>query len=221
MKLRVNQFVVSVVAAVSATVIICICAVSCGGRRLDFSACYYFVYYTVRDNAVSAGSVSVAVTDYGGAGYVLEYDNEFYVTVSAYYNENEADSVCKSLKKRNLDCKVLEVCKDDYKIAGLGKNAALYKGNLNTLHSLSQMAYECANALDTGKYGQSAVKSVVADIKTGLDSLISANSDNCFFEELKRLSVICNDLYGGTVYSKNLRALQIAVCDTIINIKLY
>ena len=100
-------------------------------------------------------------------------------------------------------------------------SAQLYTGNLNTLQSLSCMAYDCANALDTGEYSQNQAKTVILSIESGLKGLFTANSDNCFSEHLRRLLKECEALKSGYVYSKDLRRLQIAVADTIINIKLY
>ena len=188
-------------------------------NKLSFSATFYFVCYSVEDNAISASSVSDAVSSYGGAGYVLEYRGEYFVTVSCYYEKSNAEKVCESLKRRNLECEVLKIETDEYSLpASADKN--LYLGNLNTLLSLSTLAYECANKLDTGEYGQANAKNVISDIKTGINGLLNANKSNCFTQNLKRLISLCNETGGGIVYSKDLRKLQIAIADDIININL-
>ena len=153
-------FIVGVAAVIIATIIICASAASCSVGSVTFKADYYFVCYRIADNAVSASSLSGTVSSYGGAGYILNYDEGYYVTVSCYYKKTEAETVCLGLKRRELDCSVLEVNTNKYKIKSYGakKNAELYLGNLNTLYSLSSLAYECANGLDTGAYTQEKAK---------------------------------------------------------------
>ncbi len=220
---RISPFFISVIAAVALTVLICVFAVTCYGSKLKYTTRFYFVCYAMEENSISAGSISSAVSAYGGAGYIIEYRGKYYITVSCYYEEKDAENVCRELKDRNLQCSVLKIETNSYllKTSNAKKNAELYKGNLNTLYSLSRMAYDCANALDTGEYSQGNAKSVIADIKSGLNSLYNANTSNCFTVELNRLAAECEDAAGGIIYSKDLRKLQIAIADTIINIRLY
>lgn len=214
--------IISVAATVAATVIIIACAISCGSTSVKFKTTHYFVCYAIRDNAVSASSISSLVSEYGGAGYILEYQENFYVTVACYYSQSDAEKICDNLKKRNLNCSVLKIEKETYSLSsGAAGCAELYCGNLNTLNSLAVLAYECANALDTGEYNQSKAAAVVSSIKSGLNGLLAANSDNCFTAHLRRLIAECNDVNGGYIYSKDMRKLQIAVADVIINAELY
>lgn len=212
----------AIAAIVIVTVIICICAVSCGGGTLNFYAEYYFVCYRITDNTVSAGSLSGTVASYGGAGYILCHNNEYYVTVSCYYNKNDADTVCNSLKKRELDCSVLEVETPDYKLKGsAANNTELFTGNFITLDSLSMMAYECANGLDTGEYTQSKAKDVVNAIKSAINGLLKTNGGNCFTGALGKLCAECTDRQTGFLYSKDMRYLQIAIIDAILNAQIF
>ncbi|MDE6504498.1 MAG: hypothetical protein K2L42_01350 [Clostridia bacterium] len=220
---KVSPFFISLTAVLAVTAALIILSVSCTGNVIRFKSAFYFVCYAVKDNAVSAGSVSDAVSSFGGAGYVLEYGNAYYITVSCYYTEQDAQTVCKGLKKRNLDCEVLAIEKDEYALQSIGAKSKtqLYTGNLNTLQSLSHMAYDCANALDTGEYSQNNAKAVVFSIENTINGLMKANADNCFSEHFRRLTKECEALKSGYIYSKDMRKLQIAVADTIINVNLY
>ena len=217
-----SGFVVGVGAVVIATVIICVCAFSCAGGNMAFNASYYFVCYRVTDNVISAGSLSGTDSSYGGAGYNLSYDGNYYVIMSCYYQKNDAETVCSSLKKRDLDCTVLEIKTDEYRLKSYSakRNEELYLGNLNTLHTLSMLAYECANGLDTGSYTQQQAKSVAYDIKSGLKGLLSANSGNCFMHGLNTVLNCCEEREKGYIYSKDMRYMQAAVIDLIVNVKL-
>lgn len=215
-------FIISVATVALVTVIIIIAALSCSANKLTFKSTFYFVCYRTEDNAVSASSISGAVSNYGGAGYILEYNDAFFVTVACYYDDNDANTVCASLKKRDMECEVVKISTDEYSVAGNSSaNNKLYLGNLNTLQSLTTLAYNCANAIDTGEYGQTQAKSVIADIRNTLKGLLTANADNCFSGEIRRLTAECDNVSEGYVYSKDLRRLQIAIADSIINIKLY
>ena len=225
MKVRgreITPFFVAVTAILTVTVIICAFTLSCNTATLTFETTFYFVCYKTEDNYLSASSVADAVSSYGGAGYILELDGEYYITVSCYYSESDAKSVRDSLARRELNCFVLKKETNEYSLpASAKKNIGLYRGNLNTLTSLSSLAYTCANKLDTGEYSQANAKQVSADILRGLRSLQTANADNCFSNELRRLVTICEDAGNGIIFSKDLRKLQIAIADTVINIKLY
>lgn len=218
-----SPFSISVAAVVAATVGIIICALYWGSAKIVFETNYYFVCYAVRDNALSADAISDTVSSYGGAGYVLEYGGEYYVTVACYYTKNDAERVRQSLLRRGLNCSLLAVETDEYllKSSNVRGREQLFKGNLNTLHSLSRLCYDCANGLDTGEYSQSAAKAVLDDVQSALNGLKLANKDNCFSKEIRRLIAECEAVGNGFIYSKDMRKLQIAIADTVINIDLY
>lgn len=61
---------------------------------------------------------------------------------------------------------------------------------------------------------------MINNIKNTLNGLLMSNPDNCFSEEIRRLIAECSDASEGYVYSKDLRRLQIAIADSVINVKL-
>lgn len=220
---RNSAFIVSIACVFAVTAAIILSVIFCGNSTIKFEAEYYFLCYSVRDNALSADAISDTVSNYGGAGYVLEYGGDYYITIACYYAENEANRIKQNLLQRGLACSVLSVETNNYSIQSLavrGKEK-LYLGNLNTLHSLSELCYKCANGLDMSKYNQSAANSILADVKSGLNGLKIANGENCFYGEIRRLIAECEAIESGFLYSKDMRKLQIAITDTIINIELY
>ncbi len=218
-----TPFFITVIILIAVCAAVCIFAFSCAGSELNFKAVYYYVSYKSAGSATSASSVSDAVTSFGGAGYIVEYDGEYFVTVACYYTEHDAETVKTALAARDLDCEVLKAERKSYKLANISakKNAGMFADNLSVLNDLSRLAYECANGLDKGEFNQSKAKSAVAAIDDGLESLKRKNSGNCFFDGLCRLGAQCDDAGGGFIYSKDMRALQIAICDFIINVQLY
>ena len=216
------HFFISVAVVITFTAAIIICSLAFGRAKINFASEFYFVCYSVEDNSISADAISDSVSNIGGAGYVLEYNGNYYVTVACYYSENDAERVRQSLMRRGLQCSVLAVETDKYSFkSGIKSNENLFIGNLNTLHALSKLCYECANGLDTGAYNQAAAKAVLADVESGLNGLKNTNRDNCFSGEIRRLLAECGAAGKGYIYSKGMRKLQIAIADTVINIKLY
>ena len=209
-------------AVILTTVIICLCAATCSGGKLKFEKTFYFAYYRTSDNAISASSLSEAVENYGGAGYVFYRDGNYFVTYSCYFKEADAKTVISNLKKRDLDCALLKVEIKEYKLQNRNakKNKELYLGNLNTLSSLSTLAYECANGLDTGEYSQSKAKSILSSITDKLKVLLKKNENNCFTENIKDLLDDCKRSNSGYLRSRDMRYVQIAIIDKILKAEL-
>lgn len=209
-------------ACVLILIIIICCAVPSCGKKLDFSATFYYVCYDAPRNVQSASSMSSIVHSYGGAGYIIESGGNYYVTVACYYTDREAQSVLKPLANKGLECSVVEVEAGDIKLKGRAqRNADLYAGNMCTMLSLSRLCYDLANSLDEFAVTQSAAKTVLSDVQTGLDSLSRQNASNCFTGELSALRAECNDVSHGYVLSRDVRRLQVAITDAIANITLY
>lgn len=221
---RKPDFKVVAVAAVCAVLIIIFLAVGLSSctKRIDFSARYFFVYYKLQDDAHSASSVSSTVQSLGGAGYVLEHEGRYYITVSCYYTQSDAEEVCAGLKRRGAECAVLEKSVDGFTLSGNAeRNGEKYLGVLNTLASLSRICYDTANAMDKGEYDRAAVKSALSGVETGLKGLKRDNFSGCFSEGLSYLLTECADVGGGYIYSRDMRRLQIAIADCILNTNLY
>lgn len=209
-----------------ATVILCVIlfahAVPSCSQSAYISATFYYVCYDSPTDSMSAASVSSVVHSYGGAGYIIENGGDYYVTVSCYYEEEDANAVVKNLAAKGLKCRVVAAKRENCALPPSAKGkAAGYRGVFNTLFSLSQVCYDLANAMDGGERDGSAAKSVLSEVRMGLSGLLKANPDNCFSEELSALIAECDDASGGYVFSYDVRRLQIAICDCIVHVRLY
>lgn len=191
---------------------------ACGGERLPFCAKFCFVCYKTQDDAFSASSISSAVQSFGGAGYVISYGGKYYITFACYYGEEQAQSVCAALRDSGLDCEVLKVEVDGYDISE--KNSGLareYCGYLSTLCQLADVLYNTANALDSGAVGQEAAKGIISDAKLSLQGLYKNPALSSFAEEMEYILSEFSEVCAGYVYARDVRALQIALCDSVIN----
>ena len=209
-------------AVILTTVIICFSAANCSGGEIKFEKTFYLVYYRMSDNTLSANSLSDAASSYGGAGYVIEFNENYYVTFSCYYSDKEAQAVCSNLKRRDLDCEILKIELKRFKLQNRNakKHQKLYLGNLDTLYSLSALAYECANGLDTGEYSQERAKSILSSVTDTLNGLLKSNENNCFTASIKNLLDECEKAGSGYLLSKNMRYIQIALVDKILHAEL-
>lgn len=190
---------------------------SCG-YGLDFGAKFYYVCYKCPSDALSVSSISSLVESYGGAGYIVQVDGVNYVTVSAYYGEEEALSVQSALAEKQLSCQVVEVSRTDYSLPfRLRQNAQYYAQVLGALYSLSVMCYDLANDMDGLKVGQSAASAVLDGVQTSLDGLSKSGKGDEFCAQFSYLSAQCEDVNFGYILPGDVRRLQIAICDAIIN----
>ena len=202
----------------AACVTIVLFACSCGGKRLTFNASFYFVCYKSQDDAHSASSVSGAVQSLGGAGYVISYGGKYYLTFACYYEDREAQSVCSSLKKQGLDCEVLNIRIDGYPVSQNNSSAANeYYGCLDTLCQIAGVMYNTANALAEGLLSQQGAKGVISASSLALRSLYKNSALAPFKSDFNYILSEMEEAANGFVYARDVRALQVALCDCVIN----
>lgn len=204
--------VVLIVAAIIAAIPSC-------DNRIYFSVSYYFVCYKSADDAHSAASVSSTVQSYGGAGYIIKIGTSYYVTVACYYNEEDAQSVCSSLGNEGLSCRMVEALTEEYKLpASLSQYKSNIHGALTALDQLGIIFYQTANSLDSGEISTSAAQSVLDDACSTLCGLLKNNQNNALHAEIEYLIALVDDISGSYIYAREIRALQVAVCDAILNV---
>lgn len=192
-----------------------------GGEAVACDTTFYYVYYATPQTDSSSAAISDLVHSYGGAGYVATVDNKCFVVVSCYYVKDDADNVVGQLNERGVSCAVCSVKVPERTLyASARRNAKKYEGNLKTLISASKACYDLANALDGLSVGQEEAKSILSEIKSVINGLSCANAGNCFEKELNYLLAECDDVAYGYVFSYNVRRLQVAVCDTVVNVNI-
>jgi hypothetical protein len=213
------QFIVAIALTVCISAGICVGAFFIGNQKVKYSINYNYICLYIADNALSASAFSDATSSYGGAGYVLEYEDNYYIVASCYYSAEDADTIYNSLLKNNINCTKLVVKKKSFPVSGTLSNTDknLFLGNLNTLDSLSRLSYSAANSLDDSTINQESALSILNEIKSGINGLAEKNGSNIFSDGLKKLITICDDIKGGYIYSKDMRYLQVAITDVIIN----
>ena len=107
-KTHMRGLAVALIAAAIIVVAATIAAIPSCKSTIEFSARYFFVCYKSADDAYSASTISSTVQSYGGAGYIVRLGQNYYVTVSCYYSDEDARSVCSTLAEDGLSCTVVE-----------------------------------------------------------------------------------------------------------------
>ncbi|HIU79363.1 MAG TPA: hypothetical protein IAC67_00410 [Candidatus Coproplasma excrementipullorum] len=218
-----KNYMRGVAAALIAAAIIVVAAViaaipSCK-NTLEFSARYFFVCYKSTDDAYSASTISSTVQSYGGAGYIVKLGQSYYVTVACYYSDEDAQSICSTLVEEGLSCTVVEAYIGGYELPSrLSDSRDSILGSLTVLNQLGTIFYEAANAIDVGTLSNSAAQSVLSDARTALCGIMNGNQGNALYDEVKYLIALVDDIVGDYIYAREIRALQIAVCDALLNV---
>ena len=197
-------------------------AASCSDESISYTTTFYFVYCYEADGDDEAAALEEAVRAYGGAGYSLGYGGKYYIAASCYYSESDALSVCESLNRRGLSCGVLTAKRESYSLTtSSAKNSAQsLKGAIDSLYGFGKVLYECAAALDIGG-SQSDAKSTVRSAMSVLSALLRIDSLSCFSPYLSNIYALCEDMvYGGYVYSRDVRYAQIASADCLLKVTL-
>ena len=123
------------------------------------------------------------------------------------------------LRILNINCDVLSVSANNVKIDGLrakvSKNLCLEM--LGTLHSLSKIAYECANSMASSLIDADGAKSVILDVAVACRGLLKLDVGKRFFSGIEKILYECDLVLSGEIKQTDLRGLQILICEKIIN----
>lgn len=218
---KIHLRAVAIVACAAAIIVAAaiIAAIPFCGSTIEFSARYFFVCYKSADDAHYVDSISSIVQSYGGAGYIAKIGSEYYITVACYYEQEDAQGVQESLSQSGLNCRVIETYAGGYEIpAALRTEKNNIMGALTALDQLGNIFYQMANGLDGGGLSQSAASSVIDDAYVMLGGLQSYSFGQNFADEIAYLRTLVGDVGGGNIYARDMRALQIAVCDCLLNL---
>lgn len=155
----------------------------------------------------------------GGANKNITFNNKDYCVFACYYSLADANAVQNNLRILNINCDVLSVSANNIKIDGLrakiSKNLCL--GALKTLHSLSKIAYDCANSMARGSIDADGAKSVVLDVAVACRGLLRLDVGGQFFCALEKILEECDLILASEIEQSSLRGLQILICEKVLS----
>ena len=118
------------------------------GKADDGSVAFYAVYAMKTEDMALAYKNAASIRAEGGAGYVLKDQEEYYVILNAYYDENDAKKVAD--REINYDVYTISFPRIDEKSDTFSFTASTEDLFFESYHFL----YEAANALAAGNYGK-------------------------------------------------------------------
>lgn len=186
--------------------------------KLEFSARYFFVCYENPDDALSASTISSTVQSFGGAGYIVKIGEGYRVVVACYYSKEDAEKVIGNLSEEGRPVTLVEayIGGYDFPYALKGEMNGI-AGALAKLNELGAIYYSLANALDGGTLSPQAAEGVLAENLSVLRELKATMSSNALGEEIAYLVALAEEV-SAPVAGREARALQVAVCDAILNV---
>lgn len=178
---------------------------------------YYFVCYKSGDDAQSVGIVNSTVQNYGGAGYTLYLDGEYVSAVACYYSVEDAEKVSAAFFDNGIECAVYGVQVDEYALAlRYRDDACRIEGALKTFCQLASIYYSLANAIDGGVIDGGSACAIIEDADAVLSDL--EKTDIVPLADAAANVARYTKNLGDIVCSWQLRLLQIAVVDNLMNI---
>lgn len=178
---------------------------------------YYFVCYKSGDDAQSVGIVNSTVQNYGGAGYTLNLDGEYVSAVACYYSIEDAEKVSAAFFDSGIECAVYGVQINEYALAlRYRDDACRIEGALKTFCQLASIYYSLANAIDGGVIDGGSACAIIEDADAVLSDL--EKTDIVPLADAAAKVARHTENLGDAVCSWQLRLLQIAVVDNLMNI---
>lgn len=178
---------------------------------------YYFVCYKSGDDAQSVGIVNSTVQNYGGAGYTLNLDGEYVSVVACYYSIEDAEKVSAAFFDSGIECAVYGVQVNEYALAlRYRDDVCRIEGALKTFCQLASIYYSLANAIDGGVIDGGSACAILEDA----DAVLSDLEKTDIFPLADAAAKVARytENLGDAVCSWQLRLLQIAVVDNLMNI---
>lgn len=142
--------------------------ISTTGRQTEYS--FYAISLFDGSSQATAKEQVSNVMKQGGAGFVWQKDNKFYVLASAYLEENDAKMVKNNLKESEIEASIVKIQIPEIAISGnftSMENSSLTAA-LKAFKTAYEKLYDVSVSLDTKIKTESECKMEVADIKNNL-----------------------------------------------------
>ncbi len=114
----------------------------------------------------------------GGAGYIYEKNNLFYVLASAYEKENDAKLVQKNLAESGISNKIIIIEIDEINFEGINNNNQKKEFNklIVAIKTVFQKLYDISVSLDTKSIDETKAKIEIIELKSYLETTIEDTS---------------------------------------------
>ena len=118
------------------------------------------------DTKVQAKEMSEVTKRKGGAGYIWQTTQKYYILASCYENKTDAEKVCENLKSNSVSCEMITMEFDSMVISctvvDQEKNAL--EASVLSYKNLFKKLYDLSVSIDTNLYTEIQAKMYLSDI---------------------------------------------------------
>lgn len=140
-----------------------------------------------------AESTCEAIAKKGGAGYIYETNNMYYVLASAYEKENDAKLVQENLSSNGISSKIIKigVSSVDFSNASSSTQKKAFSSALVELKNAYVSLYDISVSLDTNSYDDAKAKIEIICVKGNLETALekiskgSSSYDGIYYQMIK------------------------------------
>ena len=181
-------------------------------ETISVSKTYYFLVRDCEDTTASAVAGQIYFS--GGAGYIQEAGGKSAVVLSCYFTENDAQFVRSSMAEKGVEVAVRKLSAKDFSLSG---SACAERSRL-----LSNA--ETANGLERTAVSQDEARAAVRGVYKALKGLREGNAGGLYDRwnaALYQTERRARETAEGILFAKDLRYLQVQLCDFIVNFSDY
>ena len=153
----------------------------------------------------------------GGAGYVLASGKNVYAVYACYFTDSDAQNARKRLSEAGNAVEVVSVKENALYLKTAREKAFLaeIKSLLNVCYSGIRLFGELAAGAESGKYTQESLKEILNATASVLSAKLRDSTKICASLEdaIKEAYVRLETVVSGIVFAKDLRYMQILLCD--------
>lgn len=184
-------------------------------KTISVDTYYYLLYLKDEETGIEAGAFDCFLS--GGAGVVFSYKKEDYIIMAAYPDLAAAEKVAD-----REDAGIIKVGLSDIKASVFrGENYYMQiKNNVNILKQCISVAYDTANAIETGGMTNYAAKYNLSSLTGVLKSLISDNIHSDFKDKnvliLECINFMDTD-FSQNINSGEVRRMQVGLIFSLLS----
>lgn len=140
-----------------------------------------------------AETSSESITKKGGAGFIYEKDNMYYVLASVYEKENDAKLVQENLSSSGISSKIIKMGIDGVDFSSVSSSAQkkAFTSALLALKSAYVSLYDISVSLDTKTYDEAKARIEIIGVKGDLEKSVeniskgSSSVDGIYYQMIK------------------------------------
>lgn len=192
-------------------------------ETISVSKTYYFLVRDCEDTTASAVAGQIYFS--GGAGYIQEAGGKSAVVLSCYFTENDAQFVRSAMAEKGVEVSVRKLSAKDFSLSGSAcAERSRLLSNAETAETCAKILFDTANGLERTAVSQDEARAAVRGVYKVLKGLREGNAGGLYDRwnaALYQTERRARETAEGILFAKDLRYLQVQLCDFIVNFNDY